>query len=224
MLGPIILQPGDQMIWTPRQGLEVYDGQLRLKQSKMRMAATPSIRWRPFYPTASLAGLITLNNQTQFWTYMGKVKRGGLTSVSVLYRVTTAGVTKTAAQVAIGIGSNFGFGGPTIGTPGVVTIVGFADTTDFETLGQRVTTCNVHSDYGSFLPEGEELWICFYSHYSTQTVLRGMNVGDPLQTGYTGLFVPGGSVPPSAWKGKDIPIARDAAAAQRPWLVIQENG
>lgn len=225
MLGPITLLAGEKIIWTPEQGFVVLDSQLRQKRTSVRMSPTPTLRVPPFHQAADLTGTKNLTNQVQIWGYAGRAKRGGVTSVQVRYRTTTAGTNKQVAQVGLAIGARYGVGGPNLGGPGVISPVGKLDTTSFDAVaGLKTDTVPVSSGYT--IAEGDQLWIGFYSDMTggTTTIVRSCDVGDDVIAGYGGNYqIASTGVPISAFIGSDIPLAVDSNSTQYPWFSFQET-
>jgi len=225
MLGPITLLAGEKIIWTPKQGFVVLDSQLRQKRTSVRMSPTPTLRVPPFHQATGLTGTKNLTNQVQIWRYVGRAKRGGVTSVQVRYRTTTAGTNKQVAQMGLAVGARYGVGGPDLGNPGVISVVGHLDTTSFDAVaGLKTDTVNVGA--GFVINEGDQLWIGFYSDMTggTTTIVRAVDVGDDMAAGNGGNFqIASTGVPISAFKGSDIPLATDAITTTYPWLAFQET-
>lgn len=170
--------------------------------------ALSSVLVSPLFSTANLTGVRSITATNSYAVYVGKAPRS-LTSASVRYRVTTAAVTVTWAEIALATGSINVGGNPTL------TVRGYADVSAVVTAtGQFTTAVNVSA--GQAINEGDDLWAIFGNNASTVAVLRAQSIADDIQVGVFAFL----STRPSSNVGNAQAYTIDGATAIMPWFAV----
>ncbi|MGL4576905.1 MAG: hypothetical protein ACRCV9_19110 [Burkholderiaceae bacterium] len=134
-----------------------------------------------FANTANLTSAKTITSTNSFAVYIGKAPRA-LTSIPIRYRVTTAGVTITWAEVAVAKGAVNVGGNPTL------TVVGHADVAAVvTTVGQKTTTVNVAA--GQRIDPNDDLWLIIGNNATTAVQVRALSIADDIQVGVQASLV-----------------------------------
>ncbi len=167
-----------------------------------------SVLVSPLFATANLTSVRSITSTNSYAVYLGKAPRS-ITSANVRYRVTTAAVTITWAEIALATGSINVGGNPTL------TIRGYADVSGVVTAtGQFTTSVSVSS--GQAINEGDDLWVMYGNNASTVTVLRAQSIADDLQVGVFAYL----SMRPSTNVGVANAFTIESATATSPWFAV----
>jgi len=166
-----------------------------------------SVLVSPLFATANLSGTRSIISTNSYAVYVGKAPRS-ITSANVRYRVTTAAITVTWAEVALATGSINVGGNPTL------TVRGYADVSGVVTsTGQKTTSLSVSS--GQSINEGDDLWAIYGNAATTVAVLRAQSIADDLQVGVFAYL----STRPSTNVGNAQAYTVDGAGSTAPWIV-----
>lgn len=167
-----------------------------------------SVLMSPAFATNNLTSVRSITSGNSYAVYVGKAPRS-LTSASVRYRVTTAAITVTWAEVALAKGS------PNVGGNPTLTVVGYTDVAAVVTAtGQFTTSVSVSS--GQAINEGDDLWVLYGNNASTVTVLRAQSIADDLQAGVFAWL----STRPSTNVGSGQSYTLDSSTALAPWVAL----
>ncbi len=214
VFGPVTLNLGESVSFGPK-GWRVLDIHDRLKRTEIVAARLSSLWTPPFQRIASLAGTKNLTAGVCIIRYVGKAPRGGLTSISVRYRVTTAGTTFTFGELALAVGT------PVLGGAPEIMFVGFVDCSgagQFGGLGQHTAVIPVSA--GQVVNEGDDMWIVFNSNTTGVTaIVRSADVAsDFLEGAQCNIQA---TVRPSTNIGNAVSCSYDTAGTTvHPWIAL----
>ena len=167
-----------------------------------------SVLMSPAFATANLTGTRSITSTNSYAVYVGKAPRS-ITSANVRYRVTTAAITVTWAEVALATGSINVGGNPTL------TVRGYADVSGVVTsTGQKTTSLSVSS--GQSINEGDDLWVMYGNAATTVAVLRAQSIADDIQVGVFAFL----ATRPSLNVGNAQAYTIDGATALAPWFAL----
>ena len=170
--------------------------------------ALSSVLVSPLFASANLTGTRSITSTNSFAVYVGKAPRA-ITSASVRYRVTTAAITVTWAEIALATGSINVGGNPTL------TVRGYADVSAIVTsTGQKTTSVSVSS--GQSINEGDDLWAIYGNAATTVAVLRAQSIADDIQVGVFAYL----STRPSSNVGNAQAYTIDGATSTMPWFAV----
>lgn len=171
--------------------------------------AASSVLLHPQFASGNLTTTRTVTSTNSLAVYVGKAPRA-MAGAYVRWRVTTAAVGVTWAEVALARGVvNIG-GNPTL------TVLGYTDVSGaIVSTGQKTTTVTVAS--GQAIAEGDDLWaVVGNTVTTTAAVVRAQSVADDLQTGTQGSAV----VRPSLIVGSAQAFTLDGATTTAPWVAV----
>jgi hypothetical protein len=178
------------------------------KSAPVNSPNSTSVLVSPLFSTANLTGTRSITSTNTYAVYVGKAPRS-LTSASVRYRVTTAAITVTWAEVALATGQINVGGNPTL------TVKGYADVSGVVTATGQFTT-SVPVSAGQSINEGDDLWVLVGNNASTVEVLRAQSIADDLQVGVAAWL----STRPSLNVGNAQTYTLDAATNLAPWVAL----
>ena len=167
-----------------------------------------SVMMSPAFATANLTSVRSITSTNSYAVYVGKAPRA-ITSASVRYRVTTAAITVTWAEVALATGA------PVVGGNPTLTVRGYADVAAVVTSTGQFTT-SVTLSAGQAINEGDDVWIVYGNRASTVSVLRAQSIADDIQAGVFAYL----TTRPSLNVGSGQSYTIDAANAIMPWVAL----
>jgi len=202
------LAAGESVVYLQDAGWTVRNSSGIPKTSAMNSPNYGSVLMSPAFATANLAGTRSITSTNTYAVYVGKAPRS-ITSANVRYRVTTAAITVTWAEVALATGSINVGGNPTL------TVRGYADVSGVVTsTGQKTTSLSVSS--GQSINEGDDLWVLYGNNATTVTVLRAQSIADDLQVGAAAFL----ATRPSLNVGNGQAYTIETATALSPWVAL----
>jgi hypothetical protein len=202
------LAAGESVVYVAGAGWEVRNTAGVPKAAPAVGPGSPSVLMSPAFATGNLTSVRSLTATNTYAVYVGRAPRA-LTSASVRYRVTTAAVTVTWAEVAMARGSVNVGGSPTL------TVVGYADVSGVVTATGQFTT-SVPVSAGQSISEGDDLWVLLGNNASTVEVVRAQSIADDLQVGVAAWL----STRPSLNVGSAQVYTAETAAALPAWVAL----
>lgn len=178
------------------------------KSAPVNSPNATSVLVSPLFATQNLTSVRSITSGNSYAVYVGKAPRS-ITSANVRYRVTTAAVTITWAEIALATGSINVGGNPTL------TVRGYADVSGTVTATGRFTT-SVSVSSGQAINEGDDLWVIYGNQASTVAVLRAQSIADDLQVGVFAYL----STRPSSNVGNTQAYTIESATAIMPWFAV----
>lgn len=208
-LTPVVsLAAGESMHISSSGALSVYSANGVLKVVNTVSGPSSSVLISPGFSTAALTSVKTITSLSSFALYMDKAPRA-LTTVAARYRVTTAMVTPTWAEIAIGVGSI------NVGNNPTIKIVGFADVSAVLTsIGQKTTNIAVSSSQS--IKEGDDLWFIIGCQAVTAPIVRATSIADDIQVGIQGSA----AVRPSTVIGSSTVFTIEGATVLPAWVAL----
>lgn len=207
-----VLKTKQALHYFENVGWQIYDTTGNLRTRLTSGESPPSIRTRVGgILTASLAGTKSLTSQTSFAYYVGQAPPGGIASIKVRLRVTTAygadGATPWA-EIAVATGA------PSIGGNANLTNQGSTDVSGtINATGQFTVTVAVTGT----INEGDDVWIIFANKATTVAVLRADSLADDLTSGYQ---VAAATTRPSTMAASTV-FTVEGATVLAPWFSVQ---
>ncbi len=168
----MVLQPGDTLEYVYTRGWQVTDSYGIQRQSTFINNPKPALIKSPGFNAVNASTTKTLTSTSTFGYYLGRADRS-VTSINVTYRITTAAVTVTWAEVAIATGIPVLGGNPNLTTRGFTSTAG-----TWVSTGVKVT--NVVT---TGIAPGADLWVLFGNNSSTAAVVRA-GIADDITAGY----------------------------------------
>lgn len=164
---------------------------------------------QPGFATANLTATKSLTSNSAFAVYMGRAP-AALTSVQARYRVTTAAVTITWAEVALAKGA------PVVGGNPTLTVVGFTNVAAVvNSTGQKTTTISVSG--GQSVAAGDDVWLIIGNQSTTAAIVRAQSIADDLQTGTQASRA---ATRPSLAVGGGQVYTIEGATTLAPWIAM----
>ena len=141
---------------------------------------------------------------TTYCIYVGRIP-SAITTIDVMYKVTTAGITIAYAEVAIFKGA-VAFGAGTS-----LSRVGFTDVSAVvNSTGVKKTTVSL-----SGVVVGDDLWLAFSSSATTEVVLRGCPADELQQGGFQSV------AGRASTQSIPVTVARLSGTSLLPWMTAK---
>jgi len=207
-----VLKTKQALHYFENVGWQIYDTTGNLRTRLTSGESIPSLRTRVGGVfTAGLGSTKSLTSQTSFAYYVGQAPPGGIASIKVRLRVTTAyggdGATPWA-EIAIATGA------PSIGGNANLTTQGF---TDVSAIINAIAQVTVTVAVTGTVNEGDDVWIIFANKATTVAVLRADSLADDLTSGYQVAAV---TTQPSTM-GAATAFTVEGATVLAPWFSVQ---